>query len=146
MNRSERRVVMVSGKFDPPHEGHIDHIMKASKLGNFLIVVTQPDEGILAVKGKVEIPVWARIALLKGILLYYDIPGEVYVGLDTDGKSVKSLRFFKPEVFAKGGDRTPQNMPHEEILECNEGGIRLEYGVGDPLNESSKIKLDKEEL
>ena len=36
-------VVAIAGKFDPLHEGHLDHIEKASKLGDLLIVITHPD-------------------------------------------------------------------------------------------------------
>lgn len=136
--------VMVCGKFDPPHEGHIDHIVKASKLGDYLIVVAQPDIGITRKKGFCNISFWARRVLLKGILLYYGIKGDVHMGIDEDGGSVESLKYFKPDIFAKGGDRTPDNMPLDEINVCEEIGCEIIYGIGDQLNSSSKMKMDKE--
>ena len=130
---------MISGKFDPPHEGHIDHILKASELGDYLIVVVQRDDAIIEAKGHLNVPYWARHILVRGILLYYGIEGMAISGIDRDGKSTKILEFIKPEVFAKGGDRTPDNMPQDEISMCEAIGCEIIYGVGDLLNSSSKI-------
>lgn len=138
------KTVMVSGKFDPPHEGHIDHIVKASKLGDYLIVIVQPDEGVRFVKqGKCELPLWARVALLKGVLLYYRIKGDVFVGVDIDGRSVRSLRFFNPNIYAKGGDRTSSSLPVDELRTCEEIGCRVAFGIGDLLGSSSQIDVDR---
>lgn len=132
--------VMVSGKFDPPHEGHIDHIRKASKLGDFLIVVVQPDVGVIKAKGHCNIAFWARKALMEGLRRVYSIQGEVVIGADLDGKSLESLRYFKPAIFAKGGDRTPDNMPEDERRLCEKLGIEIVYGIGDLLNSSSSMR------
>lgn len=131
--------VMVSGKWDPPHEGHIDSIVKASTLGDYLIVIVQPDEGVKAVKGTCYIPLWARLVLVTGILRVYDIAGAAFEGKDLDGKSVKSILHFKPNFYAKGGDRKKGNIPEEEVQACKEAGCKIVYGVGDLLNSSSKI-------
>jgi len=135
--------VMVSGKFDPPHEGHIEHILKASKLGDFLIVIVQSDEAIIKER-KLNVPLWARLALMKGLLMYYHINGDAFMGLDVDGKSVKSLQHFRPNIYAKGGDRTPDNMPKEEIEVCRLLGIEFRFGIGDQLNASSRMEIKKE--
>ena len=136
--------VMISGKFDPPHEGHIDHLRKAHRLGNWLIVVVQSDRGVIATKGHCNIKFWARRALMEGLLLLYSIRGEVVEGVDLDGKSLKSLKHFEPDIFAKGGDRTPDNMPEDEVELCKELGIGIIYGVGDLLNASSRMEVKRE--
>ena len=136
--------VMASGKFDPPHEGHIDHLLKASKLGDFLIVVVQPDEAVLKER-QLNLPLWARLVLIKGLLMYYHINGDAFMGIDTDGKSTKSLQHFRPNIYAKGGDRTPDNMPKEEIDVCKSLGIDFRFGIGDQLNAISRMEVKKEE-
>ena len=137
---------MIAGKFDPIHDGHIDHILKASALGDYLIVTTHTDDIVRKLKGRCEVPLWARMVLLKGILSLYHISGEVRLSIDEDGKSVRTLEMLHPEVFAKGGDRTPDNMPAEELEVCGRLGIKVIYGVGEPLNKSSGIKIHKEDL
>jgi len=138
----DTKIVMVSGKFDPAHNGHINHMLQASKLGGYLIVVVQPDEGVIAVKGKCQVPLWARMALMNGVLLNYGIKGRVCEGLDKDGKSVESLLSYRPDFYAKGGDRKPDNMVQAEIDVCEEIGCEIVYGVSEQLNQSSKMALD----
>ena len=140
------RKVMVSGKFDPPHDGHILHIVEASVLGDYLYVVTHTDEVIRKLKGKCEIPLWARMALLKGILKLYNIPGEVVVSVDTDGSSDMTLGYLAPHIYAKGGDRYPGNLPEKEIETCKRIGCRIIYGIGDQINSSSKMEVDKKTI
>lgn len=140
---SNFRTVMCSGKFDPLHEGHIRHLQEASKLGDYLIVIVQPDEGVRATKETLNIPLWARLDIVKGILLQYRMRGDAYTGLDQDGKSTQSLIHFKPDIYAKGGDRTPDRMPPEEIQICKELGIEFRFGVGGQLNQSSKMEVIK---
>jgi len=135
--------VMVSGKFDPPHEGHIDHIIKASKLGDEVIIIAQPDSYIIKEKGKCNLSYWARYILLKGILLVYGIKGDVYIGLDRDGRSTESLKHFRPHIYAKGGDRTPGTLPKEEEQICKQIGCEIIYGIGDLLGASSEMEVEE---
>ena len=139
--------VMVSGKFDPVHEGHIDHILKAAALGDKLIVVTHTDEVLDKIKPTGhQVTLWARMVLLRGILLHYGILGDVMVSVDPDANTTETLRLVRPHIYAKGGDRTPNNMPQEEIDACMEMKIPIVYGIGCLLNASSKIKIQKEEV
>ena len=59
--------------------------------------------------------------------------------LDADGKCVKTLTHYKPDIFVKGGDRTPENMPPEELDTCERLGIRIVYNVGEQLGQSRDI-------
>lgn len=130
--------VAIAGKFDPCHEGHIDHILKAGALG-YLTIITHDDEVIKKIKGCCNIALWAREAVLKGLLCLYNIQGCVVVSVDTDGTVALTLKLIKPDIFAKGGDRTSDNMPENEIKVCKEIGCEIHYGVGDLLNASSKM-------
>ena len=61
------KIVAVAGKFDPLHRGHIDHIKKAKKLGDKLVVITHPDY-IVALNshnGKCLMPLADRLAVLR---------------------------------------------------------------------------------
>lgn len=137
---------MVAGKFDPPHDGHIEHILKASALGDRLVIITHTDEVLDRIKPKGhQVALWARMALLRGILELYNINGEVRLSIDDDGTVTKTLRFFHPGIFAKGGDRTPNNMPSEEVEACKDIGCRIVYGIGTQFNSSSKIEINKGE-
>ncbi len=138
-------VIMIAGKFDLLHDGHIDHIKKAAKLGDYLIVVTHVDVVVAAnsKKNKCIIPLWARVDIVSALLAYYGIKGRVVVAQnygDVDGTVAKTLEAIRPRIFAKGGDRVNNSaMPACEVEVCERLGIKIEYGVGDLLNSSTKI-------
>ena len=143
MEQKTLNKVAICGKFDPIHDGHIDHIIKASKLGDYLIVITHSDDIVAKTskKGICYIPLQARKLILEGLLLVLNIDGEVVVAepLDDDGTVKNTIRKLKPDVLAKGGDRTHSNMPTSELVACAEIGCDVVYGVGDLLNSSSRI-------
>ena len=132
--------VMIAGFFDPIHEGHIDHIVKASKLGEYVVVVTHDDAATRKIKGRCFVPCETRVLLLKGVLLALGISGEVLVSLDGNGTVVQTLQKVLPDIYAKGGDRTPENMPLTEVAMCDTIGCEIHYGLGRLLNSSSRIK------
>ena len=53
------------------------------------------------------------------------------------------MRLIQPDIYAKGGDRTPGNMAQMEIDVCNELGIRIVYGVGGEKIQSSSWLINK---
>lgn len=130
---------LVVGDFGIIHQGHLDHIMKAYAMSDWLIIATHRDESIKERKGYDPIPLWARMALLRGFLNLLGGQGEVVLAKDTDGGCVKTLDYYMPDIFAKGGDRKPDSMPQKEIDICKKLGIEIIYGVGDLLNSSRRI-------
>ncbi len=134
-----RTVVMVSGGFDPYHRGHREHILKASKLGNYLVVAVNSDDDMIRKKGYCYELLWFRKETIRGLLLLYKIEGEVIDVIDRDGTVTKTLKKVKPTIFAKGGDRKPNNMPKSEVDACQELGIEIRYGIGRKLNASSRL-------
>ena len=141
MNRLPPYTVFIGGKFDPIHQGHIEYIVNAAKLGDYLYVAINTDEVVAQYSKKkfCAIPFQYRRILVLGLLKFYDIQGEVLAATNSDGTVTDELRCVHPDIFAKGGDRTPENMPASELALCQELGIKLVYGVSEILNSSSKI-------
>jgi len=81
------------------------------------------------------LPFIQRFIIIKALWFVDDVVHNI----DRDGSSVDSLRWVSPQKFAKGGDRTPDNMPHGEIEVCKELGIELVYGIGDRVDSSQDI-------
>ena len=48
---------------------------------------------------------------------------EVFLSVDTDGSVCKSLEIIKPDIFAKGGDRTSDEIPESGV--CREFNIKI---------------------
>lgn len=136
-----KKTICVAGGFDPFHEGHLLHIIKATKLGNFLYVFVSNDEDMVRKKGKCNIPLGWRIEIVQLILKGLGIKGMVVPTMDTDGTQAQTLSHYKPDIFAKGGDRTPDNMPRNEIKVCKEIGCEIVYGIGKQLNKSREMVM-----
>jgi len=136
----EMRVVLVSGYFDPIHRGHIYHFRDAKVLGDKLVAFIHRDECCIKKKGYVFMPLEDRLEVLKAIR-YVDEVVVCSEGCDLTATQI--LRKLKPAIFAKGGDRTPETMPREELKACEELGIKIVYNVGGGKIQSSSQLVDR---
>jgi len=141
--KSNKKVVITSGYFNPLHIGHINLIREAKKLGDFLVVIVNNDEQV-KIKGSVSfMPEQERIEIIKA-LRYAD---DVVLSSDKDGTVAESLvmvakKYPKESLFfAKGGDRNSNNIPENEKKACEEFKITVINGVGGDKIQSSSWLL-----
>lgn len=127
--------VTVAGGFDPFHIGHLRHIQLAKKLGNYLIVILARDDQLIKKKGYFFMPYAERKEILENIIGV----DRVVQNIDSDITCNESLEYYQPNIFAKGGDRTPGNMPEAEKLACEKIGCKLIYGIGENIKSSSEL-------
>lgn len=133
----KKKIVAVSGGFDPIHIGHVRMIQDAKKLGN-VIIFLNTDEWLKRKKGYIFMP-WEERA---EILLSIRGVKEVYRAMDEDNTVCEALKFYKPDIFANGGDRKPGKVPEYQI--CEEIGIEMAFSVGgDDKPQSSSALVEK---
>ena len=132
-------VVAVCGGFDPIHVGHIKHFRDAKKLGDILVVMLNTDDWLIKKKGYIFMSFEERKEIIESIR-YVD---KVTPVIDTNGSVAKTLEQLKPNIFAKGGDRTLDNIPESEINVCERLGIKIVFGVGGGKVQSSSWLIDK---
>ena len=139
MDKTKRRkiIVAVSGGFDPVHVGHIRYFKEAKKLGDKLIVILNSDKFLIKKKGYAFMPFKERKEILESIK-WVD---KVIPAIDKDQTVCKTLAKLKPDIFAKGGDRTLENIPEKEV--CEKLGIRMVFGVGGGKVQSSSWLLNR---
>lgn len=128
--------IVVAGGYDVLHEGHIESMIRARALGDRLKVITHPDEVLIRKKGYCQLPLRDRISILRSLRFVDDVIVSDMADWES-GTVANTLKILKPNIFAKGGDRTPDNMPQSEIDACNEIGCQIVYGVGEKLGSSS---------
>jgi cytidyltransferase-like protein len=134
-------IVCASGYFNPLHRGHISYLNEAKKLGDYLVVIVDNDFQV-GLKGSKKFMDEQERCLIISNLKCVD---EVRLSIDTDLSVCKSLELIKPDIFAKGGDRTIDNIPEKEI--CEKLGIKMVFGVGeDKVQSSSNLLTNQENL
>ena len=134
--KKERKVVAISGGFDPVHVGHVRMIKAAAKLGD-VIIITNSDAWLKRKKGYVFMP-WVErqeiLAEVKGVI-------DVIEAWDEDDTVCKTLERVKPDIFANGGDRKGDNTPEVDL--CMKLDIELVWNVGGDKIQSSSELVEK---
>lgn len=129
MENKSKKVVMVSGGFDPVHIGHVRLFEEAKKLGDELVVVLNNDNWLRFKKGYA----FMKEADRKEIIESFGVVDRVVVTShepNTNDITVcRELELIKPDVFANGGDRK-ENVPVPEYEVCNRLGIEMVFNVG----------------
>lgn len=135
-----KKIVLVTGGFDPVHSGHIAYLKAAKKLGDLLVVGLNSDEWLTRKKGASFMPLSERSEIIRNLV------GVDFVinFKDDDGSAKHALWMVRKSypqdkiIFANGGDRTDKNIPEMDFEDDN---IEFVFGVGgeDKKNSSSWI-------
>ncbi len=121
---------IVSGGFDPLHEGHIAMIKASAEASDGVIILANSDDWLRRKKGKNFYSINTRRAILENIKGVIDVLGFD----DTDNSACDGIRRARAKypndklVFANGGDRGKDNIPEGNV--CRECNIDLVFGVG----------------
>ena len=134
----KRKVVIVSGYFNPIHKGHLELFEKSQEYGDFLIVIVNSDLQ-RKLKGSKEFMDENERLLIVNSIKYV---GEALISIDKDKTQNETLKYIHSKYgkiwdlhFVNGGDQNNDTIPESVI--CNELGITLVDGVGDKVQSSS---------
>lgn len=141
---SERRgrgtkIVATSGGFDPIHIGHIRCIQESAIMASsngVLVVIVNGDGFLTRKKGKPFMFHQERMEIvdaLRGV--------DYVVGWDDGSQFVTgALELIRPDIFAKGGDRSEAAVVPEFDV-CQQMGCKVVFGVGgkDKIQSSSNL-------
>jgi cytidyltransferase-like protein len=122
-----KKIILVTGGFDPLHSGHIAYFESAKKLGDILVVGVNSDNWLAHKKGRSFMPLSERIAIIRSLgcvdfVVDFD---------DSDGTAKNAITIVQQSyphdqiIFANGGDRTSTNIPEMDMT-----GVTFEFGVG----------------
>ena len=144
-----KKIIIVSGYFNPLHKGHIEYFKKAKSLGHELWVIVNNDEQRALKGSKPFMDEEERLFIVSNIKYV----NEALISVDTDRTVCNSLRLIAntcklthPDMkiqlyFANGGDQKNDIIPEREI--CEKLGIELVDGLGDKIQSSSWLLEEK---
>jgi len=136
---SAKKVVMVSGGFDPVHIGHVRLFKEAKKLGDELVVVINNDNWKRQKRKHVFMPDHERKEIIEAFsfvdrVVVTEHPKELE---GPKNMSVsRELLQIKPHIFANGGDRNeedaknPNSSLFYDIETCRKLGIEMVFNIG----------------
>ena len=127
-NPKKKKVVMISGGFDPIHIGHVRYMQEAKKLGDYLVVVINNDNWLREKKGKEFMPEVERKEIIEAIYGVDRVVISMHSKNTKDMSVCEEIKKVKPHIFANGGDRFADNIPEFKL--CNELGIQMVFNVG----------------
>ncbi len=141
-NKKQKKIVMVSGGFDPIHPGHTRLFEEAKKLGDKLVVVINNDNWIRMKKGNGFMSEKDRAEVISSFRHVDEVFISEHKKNTKDISICKELSKIKPHIFANGGDRFADNIPEFKL--CNELGIKMVFNVGKggKIRSSSKLLKD----
>jgi cytidyltransferase-like protein len=124
-----KKIVLITGGFDPIHSGHIAYFKAAKKLGDILIVGVNSDAWLTRKKGAPFMPYGERAEIVRNIVgVDFVIDFD-----DSDGSAKHAIHMVRQSypqdqiIFANGGDRTNDNIPEMDIVDNN---LQFVFGVG----------------
>ena len=137
-----KKIVLVSGGFDPLHSGHIAYFEAAAQLGDELWVALNSDAWLARKKGRPFMPIQERASIVKNLRMV----NRVVADFDDSDESASGAIFkaqtlgAKYIIFANGGDRGTSNTPEQSAYQ-NDNRVEFVFGVGgeDKKNSSSWI-------
>ena len=118
-----KKMIMVSGGFDPPHIGHVRMFREAAKWGDVVVAINS-DDWLMRKKGYVFMPWEERAEIIREfasvtVVTHFD---------DSDNTACDAIKKFTPDAFANGGDRKKENTPEMDL--CDDLGVQMLWGIG----------------
>jgi len=139
MENKKPIIVAVSGGFDPLHYGHVRYLKAAKDLGDRLLVIINNDNWLKLKKGFVFMPEAERKEIIEALKYVDEVVLSDHESGTQDMSICNELKKYQPDIFAKGGDRTYDNIPEVPVCEAIGCQMVFDVGVGGKVQSSSEL-------
>ena len=139
-----KKLIIVSGYFNPLHKGHLDLFEKAKEVGDLLCVIVNNDIQRELKGSKFFQDQDERIQIIRAL----SIVDMAWISVDKDLTQNETLKVMVDKfygsmklAFANAGDQTNETIPEADI--CRTFDIELIDGLGDKIQSSSWLLGNK---
>ena len=116
-----KKLVVTNGCFDLLHVGHVSYLESARNLGDALLVGVNGDDSARQLKGAGRpvnpeadrAAVLAALASVEGVCIF------------PEKTAVNFLAAAQPDIYAKGGDYTPDSLNQDERRAVESAGGKI---------------------
>jgi rfaE bifunctional protein nucleotidyltransferase chain/domain len=121
LGRLPGTTVFTNGCFDLLHVGHVRYLQAARQLGDRLVVGLNSDASVRQLKGPTRplVPEDERAEVLAALACVD------FVTIFSERTADNLLTLLRPQIYAKGGDYTPENLPEAATVEAYGGKISI---------------------
>ena len=116
----KQKIVFTNGCFDLLHAGHVDYLLKASALGDVLVVGLNSDTSVTTLKGSGR-----PVNILEARSLVLAALGMVDAIIVFDSETPHDLiAAVQPDVLVKGADYKPQEIAGYDTVKAKGGMVQ----------------------
>ncbi len=119
IKEENKKLVFTNGVFDIIHRGHVDYLLRAKALGDYLVVALNSDASVKRLKGETR-----PINKLedRAFVLFNLKPVDFVISFEED-TPYNVLSKIIPDVLVKGGDWRIDQIVGRDIVEANGGKV-----------------------
>ncbi len=121
MKARGQKLVFTNGCFDLLHAGHVRYLTAARALGDTLVVAINGDDSVRSLKGAGR-PINKEDDRAEVMAALEPVD---YVTVFPEARTTNLLRLVRPQVYAKGGDYTPETLNAEEKSVLDDIGAEI---------------------
>lgn len=133
-----KKLIIVSGYFNPLHKGHLELFEKAKEIGDLLCVIVNNDKQREMKGSEFFMDEEERIKIIRAL----SVVDMAWISVDEDSTQKATLKLMVDKfygsmklAFANGGDQNNDTIPEADI--CRMFDIELIDGLGDKIQSSS---------
>lgn len=133
-----KKIVIVSGYFNPLHKGHLELFRKAKEVGDLLCVIVNNDVQRELKGSQIFQDQDERVEIIRELSMV----DMAWISIDKDRTQNETLKMLVNKfygtmklAFANGGDQNNDTIPEADI--CRQFGIELIDGLGEKIQSSS---------
>ena len=142
-----KKIVIVSGYFNPLHKGHLEYFEQAKQHGDELWVIVNSDLQRELKGSKEFMKEGERLQIIQALR----VVDYAIISKDKDRTvcdTIEMVAFWASHrqdvrslAFCNGGDQTNETIPEREV--CEQLGVELMDGLGDKVQSSSWLLEEK---